>query len=91
MTTASDQAAEVAAAIQALAVTDLATLQAFQTLATNPASTVGQLEAAMTTLAASLGDPGRQQAITSMQGEYQSFLGSLATLISQTNALANPS
>lgn len=90
MTSAADQAAQVAADTKALAITDLATLQAFQAMAVNPISTVGQLETGMSTLAENLGDPNRQLAIAAMQGSYQAFLGQLATMISQTNALANP-
>ena len=75
---------------QLLAQADLAVLQSFQTIATTLTSTVGQMEAAMAALPASLGDPARAAVIVSMQGQYAAFLNQLATLIAQTNAIANP-
>ena len=87
LTTLQDQ---IAAAQQQLAAADLATLQAFQALITNPTSTIDQLTIAMGALPASLGDPARQSAVVAILGGYQAFLGNLATLISQANAVANP-
>lgn len=89
MTTPSALQAAVTAAGQALAVSDLAALQTFQTLATTGTTTIAQLQAGFATLLASLGDPGRIAAVQASQGQYQAFVGSLNTLISQTNYIAN--
>lgn len=82
------QQAAVAAAELSLAQTDLLTLQTFQSVAINPATTIGQLQTAFAGLPATLGDPGRITTIQGLSGNYQIFLVALATLISQTNAIA---
>lgn len=82
------QEAAIAAQQQTLAASDLVTLQTFQALALNPATTIGQLQGAFNSLPASLGDPARIAAIQVVQGGFQSFLDGLATLISKTNAAA---
>lgn len=87
-TTPAQQEAAIQAAQETLAASDLTVLQTFQTLATNTASTIGQLESGMTTAKAGLGDPGRISAFNALLGGYQQFLSGLATLISETNAAA---
>jgi hypothetical protein len=86
--TPAQQEAAILAAQQTLAAEDLTVLQTFQTVATTSSSTIAQLEAAMTTAKAGLGDPGRLASLTSILGGYDQFLSNLATLISQTNAAA---
>lgn len=84
-----DAAAEAAATLKA-AQDDLVALQTFQVLVNDPTTTVPQLVAAGTALPAQIGDPSRAQAVQSLAEAWPNFLGSLATLVSQTNALANP-
>ena len=81
---------QVTQAQQQLAIADLSTLQAFQTLILNPQSTIGQLQAGMVALQAGLGDPQRQTQVKTWASVYQGMVDTLATLVNDANAIANP-
>jgi hypothetical protein len=76
------------AAIQAAAQADLAILQTFFALVTNGATTVAQVNAAITALPASINDPARAAVCTEFAADLAGCYGNVETLISQTNAAA---
>lgn len=80
--------ATLAADQQALAATDLTTLQTFQTLLTTPGTTIADMEAASAVLPGQLGDPNRQAAAVGLLGGYQALLNNLAALIASTSLAA---
>lgn len=88
MTTASDQAAQLAAVTKALAQTDLATLLAAKAVLANPATTLAQTQAELAALPGALGDPDRVAVAAQFSGNVQALFNALDTLISQTNAAA---
>lgn len=83
--------ATVAADEEALAQSDLAELQAAQTTLTNPATTIAQVNATLAALPGQLGDPGRIATAQTFASNIAQLYNQLATLISETNAIANPS
>jgi hypothetical protein len=87
-TTAQTDAAAEATAQMKAAQDDLVALQAFQAIATNPASTIGQLEAGQQALLASIGDPARLAAVQGAMGGYASFLNQLNNIVGMTTTAA---
>lgn len=80
----------VAADEQALAASDLTALQAAQATLTNASTTVAQVNAVLAALPGQLGDPGRIATAGTFASNLAQLYNQLATLISETNAVANP-
>ena len=88
--TATDQEAAVIAAQQALAVTDAATLTAFQTQMESGTFTVTSFMTALGGLPAQLGDPARAAQATSCFQNFQANLNQVAALVTAAQAAATP-
>lgn len=85
---AKDNAGAISAALLQAAQSDLGVLQAFQTLAKTPTTTLAALLNAKTTAAANISNPDTLAQLQSLFGGYTQFLADLDTLVSKTNAAA---